>query len=84
MAELIDGELDREIHRKEYENEWMKKNRAAVLSRMESDFIPFLEEDGAGEMRQQRKDRRMAEKNPAQYCADRCIATGHCDVYEDM
>ena len=79
---MIDGELDRESHKKEYENEWMKKNRAAVLSRMESDFIPVLA-DG-DEMRQARKDRRMAEKNPAQYCADRCIATGHCDVYEDM
>ncbi|CAJ1962038.1 unnamed protein product [Cylindrotheca closterium] len=83
VADMIDGELDRESHKKEYENEWMKKNRAAVLSRMESDFVAVLENDG-DELRQERKDRRMAEKNPAQYCADRCIATGHCDVYEDI
>ncbi|KAL3940609.1 MAG: hypothetical protein SGBAC_004893 [Bacillariaceae sp.] len=81
VADLIDGELYRESHKKEYENAWMEKNRAAVVSRMETDFIPVA--DGE-ELRQERKDKRMAEKNPAQYCADRCIATGHCDVYEDV
>eukprot|EP00526_Cylindrotheca_closterium_P023168 CAMPEP_0113638978 /NCGR_PEP_ID=MMETSP0017_2-20120614/20435_1 /TAXON_ID=2856 /ORGANISM="Cylindrotheca closterium" /LENGTH=162 /DNA_ID=CAMNT_0000550143 /DNA_START=29 /DNA_END=517 /DNA_ORIENTATION=- /assembly_acc=CAM_ASM_000147 len=83
VADMIDGELVRQSHKKEYENEWMEKNRAAVLSRMETDFVPVLEMDGDG-FRQQRKDRLMAEKDPAKYCADRCITTGHCDVYEDF
>eukprot|EP00979_Chaetoceros_neogracilis_P016450 scaffold8032_cov265-Chaetoceros_neogracile.AAC.11 len=26
----------------------------------------------------------MARMNPEKYCADRCISTGYCDVYEDM
>jgi len=32
---------------------------------------------------EQRRDKRMARNNPAKYCADRCISTGHCEVYED-
>mmetsp|Transcript_3564 Transcript_3564/g.7309 ORF Transcript_3564/g.7309 Transcript_3564/m.7309 type:complete len:202 (-) Transcript_3564:1435-2040(-) len=31
-----------------------------------------------------RKDKRMAENDPMRYCADRCVATGNCDVFEDM
>ena len=31
-----------------------------------------------------RKDKRLAFKKPEVYCADRCLATGHCDVYEDF
>jgi hypothetical protein len=33
---------------------------------------------------QMRKDRRMARDDPARYCADRCVATGNCQVWEDM
>ena len=33
---------------------------------------------------QLRRDKKMAEKNPQQYCADRCVATGNCEVYEDI
>jgi len=29
-----------------------------------------------------RKDEKMADNNPQRYCADRCVATGNCDVYE--
>ena len=33
---------------------------------------------------QLRRDKKLAEKNPQQYCADRCVATGNCEVYEDI
>lgn len=33
---------------------------------------------------QMRKDKRMARDDPMRYCADRCVATGHCEVWEDM
>lgn len=33
---------------------------------------------------QRRKDRRMARDDPARYCADRCVATGNCQIWEDM
>ena len=29
-----------------------------------------------------RKDERMAKDDPMRYCADRCVTTGHCDVFE--
>ena len=33
---------------------------------------------------QMRKDRLLADRSPQAYCADRCVATGNCEVYEDM
>ena len=39
VAEMIDGELHRQAHKKDYEKEWMEKNRAAVFHRMETDFV---------------------------------------------
>ena len=29
-----------------------------------------------------RKDERMAANDPMRYCADRCVTTGNCDVFE--
>ncbi|KAL3808868.1 hypothetical protein ACHAXA_004155 [Cyclostephanos tholiformis] len=31
-----------------------------------------------------RKDERLAKSDPMGYCADRCVTTGNCDVFEDM
>ena len=31
-----------------------------------------------------RKDQKMAFDDPQRYCADRCISTGNCDVFEDL
>mmetsp|Transcript_28665 Transcript_28665/g.45144 ORF Transcript_28665/g.45144 Transcript_28665/m.45144 type:complete len:211 (+) Transcript_28665:83-715(+) len=31
-----------------------------------------------------RKDEKMVEDDPMRYCADRCVSTGNCDVFEDM
>ncbi|KAL7487576.1 hypothetical protein ACHAW6_013152 [Cyclotella cf. meneghiniana] len=33
---------------------------------------------------QRRKDEKMATDDPMRYCADRCVSTGNCDVFEDM
>lgn len=82
IANLIDHELYRQQHKKEYENEWMEKNREAVFRRLNDD-IP-MEADEETDFRQARKDRRLARTNPQSYCADRCITTGNCDVYEDI
>jgi len=110
VARMIDDELYRQSHHKEFEEEWMKKNRRAVLSRIQTegfDDIVFGDDaayDNPGDetptiddidvmvelqhskedFRQHAKDVLLASKSPEQYCADRCVATGHCDVYEDM
>lgn len=92
---MIDGELHRQAHKKEYEEKWMEKNRGAILHQLNkggdsssgssnNDNALATLEDQEAEFRQQLKDKRLAESNPAQYCADRCIATGNCDVYEDV
>ena len=31
-----------------------------------------------------RKDIKMAADDPQRYCADRCVSTGNCDVFEDL
>jgi hypothetical protein len=82
VADFIDSEKYRQDHMKDFEAEWMEKNRAAVLSRMESDFMPNV--DDAEDFRMHNKDKKMAFDHPDKYCADRCLTTGHCDIYEDL
>lgn len=85
VADMIDGELHRQGHKTEYENAWMAKNRGAVLQSLNvGGTTAMLDEDRIQEFRQIEKDKRLAKRNPQQYCADRCIATGNCDVYEDL
>ncbi|GKY94866.1 hypothetical protein MPSEU_000451500 [Mayamaea pseudoterrestris] len=89
IADSIDAEFHRQHHRKEFENEWMEKNRGAVLqslggsSNNEQSMVSDLEEQHES-MRQFAKDKRLAKEDPRRYCAERCISTGHCDVYEDI
>ena len=45
------------------------------------DFSPMAD---AAQKIQMRKDKRMARDDPARYCADRCVSTGNCQVWEDM
>lgn len=97
VASLIDRELYRQEHKKMYEAEWMEKNRGAVLSRIESSSsssssmsspspfdTPVDSPIADSDFRMHRKDQRMAQEDPQRYCADRCIATGNCDIFEDL
>lgn len=92
VADMIDQELWREEHKAEFERAWMEKNRGAVLRGLqqgngETNSNMMLTDDTMMDMmeaRQKIKDTKLARENPQQYCADRCIATGHCDVYEDL
>ena len=87
VANLIDEEYYRLNHKDEFETEWMKKNKQAVMQSLNhnnnnnllSTINPFGEN-----VQQLIRDQRLAKKDPQRYCADRCIATGNCDVYEDM
>lgn len=83
VADLIDKELYRQGHREEFEAEWMEKNRAAVLHKVESDFGPLDDLDDS-DFRMYQKDKNMAVRDPEKYCADRCIATGNCEVFQDL
>lgn len=95
VADMIDGELWRLRHKKEFDQEWMEKNRGAVLKGSQAavkkdnnngvdNYNLMMDDDAREEYRQHARDVKTARSNPQQYCADRCIATGNCDVYEDM
>lgn len=85
IADMIDKELYRERHLQEFENEWMAKNKATVLERLNRDAARIVEEEELREkFRAMQRDKKLADKDPQRYCADRCIATGNCDVYEDL
>jgi hypothetical protein len=78
-----DKESDRETHHEEFEKQWMEKNRNNILHHTH-DFVDPDKPDDYEVYRQQAKDKKMALEDPAKYCADRCIATGNCDIYEDF
>jgi hypothetical protein len=89
VAEMIDAEIWRQGHRKDFESAWMEKNRAAIVQNLNpgSGAVPsesMLTMDDPKEFVQHARDVRMAKEDPQRYCADRCITTGNCDVYEDL
>lgn len=96
VAEMIDNELYRQEHHKEYEAAWMEKNRGAVVSRLSdaSDagdtssvgLYPsqMLADEDREAFAEHQRDERMAFLKPEKYCADRCVATGNCDIFEDF
>jgi hypothetical protein len=61
----------------------MEKNRNNILHHTH-DFVDPDRPDDYEVSRQQVKDRKMALEDPMKYCADRCIATGNCDIYEEF
>jgi len=85
IADMIDKALYRQDHKQESEREWNKKNKKVIEPEIPSDFTfagPLVEDSENFMIK--RKDKRLADANPQAYCADRCVSTGNCDVYEDM
>ena len=71
----------------------MKKNKGAVLSRMSdassSSTIgqypsQMMDENDREAFAEHKRDERMAFLKPEKYCADRCVATGNCDIFQDF
>ena len=60
----------------------MEKNRNQILHHLPSQGD--MMEDDVQDFRQYAKDQKLAREDPQRYCADRCVATGNCDVYEDF
>jgi hypothetical protein len=84
IADLIDDDIYRQSHKKEVDKEWMEKNREAIFYRMRTDFMPEAIETPDDDFRQHNKDKLLADKDPQAYCADRCVATGNCEIYEEL
>ena len=74
-------------NKREYDRQKSEKHKkemkefATLPQGYDFNSVSDLNDDGVIEMR---RDKRMAKRNPEKYCADRCVATGHCDVFEDM
>lgn len=89
IANMIDKEAERlndMLSWRQNEEAKRKKGNDASLPQgfdfnSVSDFTPAA---SAAAKIQARKDRRMARDSPERYCADRCVATGNCDIWEDM
>lgn len=86
--------IDRELMRLKDHAEWRRQQESAMLKR-QREAVPAAFDynspvdftsasSGALNKIQARKDKRMAREDPARYCADRCVATGQCSVWEDM
>jgi hypothetical protein len=88
VADLIDGELFRQGHKDEFDKEWMEKNRGKMFYHMQSiggeALMAAAEIDNQEDFRMHAKDQKLAVLDPQKYCADRCITTGNCDIYEDL
>ncbi len=81
----IDLELLRLENKEEYEKAWKAKNQQVIEPVLPTvyDADNFAELNGVNSI-QRHRDTRLALDNPERYCADRCVSTGHCDVYEDI
>jgi len=91
VADMIDGELYRQEHHNEYEAAWMEKNKGAVMSRLSDGNTAggvypsqMMSSENREAFAEHKRDERMAFLKPEKYCADRCIATGNCDILEDF
>lgn len=88
IADLIDTELVRVGKLQEWEREWHAKNKQFIEPTLPDAAGTMLgtdlENPNKANPMQLRRDKKMADKDPQKYCADRCVATGNCEVYEDM
>ena len=86
IAEMIDNEFYRQNHIEEYHQRQTKRDTEILKEHVPEEFsfgeIPFLVDDE--DIIAMRKDKLLADKDPEKYCADRCIATGNCEVFEDF
>lgn len=85
----IDNEVERLHHFKDWKRKQDEKLRKDREEYVEKGFdfnsvTNFQPDPGAAKKIQMRKDKRMARTDPMKYCADRCVATGSCEVWEDM
>lgn len=83
IAEMIDKEFYHQTHKEEFEQQIQDKNKK-VLEVMPPQSYEFSEDDLNDSVLEMRRDQILAGKDPQRYCAERCVSTGHCDVFEDL
>jgi len=85
VINLIDKERYRQAHKEELKSEFERKNSLVLDEKLPEgyEFDDHMMEELLSQ-KQLLRDHRLAQKNPMAYCADRCLATGYCDVFEDV
>mmetsp|Transcript_9212 Transcript_9212/g.10739 ORF Transcript_9212/g.10739 Transcript_9212/m.10739 type:complete len:165 (-) Transcript_9212:272-766(-) len=83
IAEMIDTNHHRLFHKEALEQRRQENNSRVKepVTPLDYEFTSDELSDNAVEMR---RDQMLANKDPQKYCADRCVSTGHCDVFEDL
>lgn len=89
IADMIDNEVGRLRNIGTWRQEQAEKLKKGKEPTMPEGFDfnsanDFQPNAGAAKKIQMRKDKRMARDDPERYCADRCVATGNCEIWEDM
>mmetsp|Transcript_1992 Transcript_1992/g.2489 ORF Transcript_1992/g.2489 Transcript_1992/m.2489 type:complete len:172 (-) Transcript_1992:177-692(-) len=87
IADMIDNELVRLRTKEQTDAQKNARTQAALTPDLPTGFdFQFDEGIMANDVDSLRmvKDRRLAENDPARYCADRCVSTGFCDVFEEF
>ena len=82
----IDREYYRQTHKEEVETKKKERNTAVLERKIPQEFdvgsfnlLNVNENEVVS-----RRDTLLAKRNPEKYCMERCVATGHCDVFEDL
>jgi hypothetical protein len=84
IAKMIDNELYRLHHKNELDNVKKEHDKEVMSVGLPQGFDFNADFGEVDDSMQMRKDRRLAGRDPAAYCADRCVSTGNCDIFEDF
>mmetsp|Transcript_28074 Transcript_28074/g.43677 ORF Transcript_28074/g.43677 Transcript_28074/m.43677 type:complete len:178 (+) Transcript_28074:58-591(+) len=89
IAEMLDEKYHMMTHPEAAlakEREFQRRNAQYKPDDLPSSFDGEVGLDMMSETspRQLRKDKKMAKEDPQAYCAERCVSTGNCEVYEDV
>lgn len=85
VAEMIDLELLRHHDKEAYAKQRKEHNAKILPENFEEQLMTMNYADPDQEDKiQYRRDARLVRNSPERYCAERCVSTGNCDVFEDM
>lgn len=82
LAQMIDDQYYYQNHKMELDQKFHQQNDKYCESQTLPDKFEFNEDLLC--TTQKMRDYRLARTDPARYCADRCLATGFCDAYEEF
>ena len=88
IADMLDKQyysmMHPEVARAKEEN-FRRRNAAYVPDNLPASFdgVDMIRSDHK-DFVQYRKDKALASRDPQAYCAERCVSTGSCEVYEDI